>query len=85
MPPGRLPRTKEIILLHDLIDAARPGEQIDVTGVYRNNFDSSLNHLYGFPVFATVIEANAIVKREDAYASFRMSEQDEREVCVFAC
>ena len=30
VPAGRLPRTKEIILLHDLIDCARPGEEIDV-------------------------------------------------------
>ena len=30
---GRLPRHKEVILLHDLIDCARPGEEIQVTGV----------------------------------------------------
>jgi DNA replication licensing factor MCM2 len=84
VPPGRLPRTKEVILLHDLIDSARPGELIDLTGIYRNNFDSSLNHLHGFPVFATVIEANAIVKREDAFASFRLTEQDEREILRLA-
>ncbi len=29
---GRLPRHKEVILLHDLIDCARPGEEIQVTG-----------------------------------------------------
>ena len=32
VPAGRLPRHKEVILLHDLIDCARPGEQIEVTG-----------------------------------------------------
>lgn len=32
MPAGRLPRHKEVILLHDLIDCARPGEEIEVTG-----------------------------------------------------
>ena len=32
VPAGRLPRHKEVILLHDLIDMARPGEQIEVTG-----------------------------------------------------
>ena len=31
---GRLPRHKEVILLHDLIDCARPGEEIQVTGVW---------------------------------------------------
>lgn len=32
VPAGRLPRHKEVILLHDLIDLARPGEQIEITG-----------------------------------------------------
>ena len=29
---GRLPRHKEVILLHDLIDQARPGEEISIVG-----------------------------------------------------
>lgn len=60
MPPGRLPRSKEVILLWDLIDNARPGEEVEVTGIYRHNFDEHLNKTHGFPVFATVIEANYI-------------------------
>ena len=30
VPPGRLPRQKEVILQWDLIDIARPGEEIEV-------------------------------------------------------
>jgi DNA replication licensing factor MCM2 len=78
--PGRLPRHREIILLWDLIDSAKPGEEIEVTGVYRNNFDAALNTKNGFPVFATVLEANHIAKRDDAYAAFRMTEEDERAI-----
>ncbi len=29
---GRLPRHEEVILLHDLIDQARPGEEISIVG-----------------------------------------------------
>ena len=43
MPPGRLPRSKNVILLNDLIDCARPGEEVEVTGVYQHGYDSSLN------------------------------------------
>ena len=32
VPAGRLPRHKEVILLHDLINRARPGEEVTVTG-----------------------------------------------------
>lgn len=30
---GRLPRHKEVVLLHDLINRARPGEEVTVTGI----------------------------------------------------
>jgi DNA replication licensing factor MCM2 len=78
VPAGRLPRHREVILLWDLIDVAKPGEEIEVTGIYRNNFDASLNTKNGFPVFSTVLEANHINKKEDLFAAFRLTEEDER-------
>ena len=80
VPPGRLPRTKEVILLADLIDSARPGEEVDVTGIYRNNFDAGLNTQHGFPVFSTVIEANYISKKENIYSAFHISDHDVIEI-----
>ena len=32
VPPGRLPRSKEVVLLNDLVDSVRPGEEVVVTG-----------------------------------------------------
>ncbi|KIJ18918.1 hypothetical protein PAXINDRAFT_109366 [Paxillus involutus ATCC 200175] len=84
VPPGRLPRHREVILLWDLIDQAKPGEEIEVTGIYRNNFDASLNSKNGFPVFSTVIEANHINKKEDLFAAFRLTEEDEKEIRALA-
>ncbi|KAI9510112.1 MCM-domain-containing protein [Russula earlei] len=84
VPPGRLPRHREVILLWDLIDSAKPGEEIEVTGIYRNNFDASLNAKNGFPVFSTIIEANHINKKEDLFAAFRLTEDDEKEVRALA-
>ena len=80
VPAGRLPRSREVILLWDLVDCARPGEEIEVTGVYINNFDVSLNVSNGFPVFKTIIEANYISKKADQYASVHLSEDDMREI-----
>lgn len=84
VPPGRLPRHREVIMLWDLIDSARPGEEVEITGVYRNNFDAALNTKNGFPVFATVLEANHVAKRDDAYAAFRMTEEDEQAIQALA-
>ncbi|KAG6009017.1 MCM DNA helicase complex subunit [Claviceps maximensis] len=80
VPAGRLPRTREVILLWDLIDKAKPGEEIEVTGIYRNNYDAQLNNRNGFPVFATILEANNLIKSHDQLAGFRMTEEDEQEI-----
>ena len=81
---GRLPRSRDVILLWDLVDCARPGEQIELTGIYKNNFDVSLNTRNGFPVFSTIIEANHISKKEDAYSIVRLTEEDQREIRALA-
>ncbi|MCD9641541.1 MCM DNA helicase complex subunit [Datura stramonium] len=80
VPAGRLPRYKEVILLNDLIDCARPGEEIEVTGVYTNNFDLSLNTKNGFPVFSTVIEANYVTKKQDLFSAYKLTQEDKEEI-----
>lgn len=80
VPAGRLPRHREVILLWDLIDRAKPGEEIEVTGVYRNNYDAQLNNRNGFPVFATILEANNVIKSHDQLAGFRLTEEDEQQI-----
>ncbi|KAL4878600.1 MCM2/3/5 family-domain-containing protein [Aspergillus karnatakaensis] len=80
VPAGRLPRQREIILLADLIDTAKPGDEVEITGTYRNSYDAQLNNKNGFPVFATIIEANHVVKSHDQQAGFHLTEEDEREI-----
>lgn len=80
VPPGRLPRHREVICLWDLIDQAKPGEEIEVIGIYRNNFDASLSTKNGFPVFATIIEANFINKKENMFAAYRLTEDDTKQI-----
>lgn len=80
VPAGRLPRYKEVILLYDLIDVARPGEEIEVTGIYRHSIDPSINIMHGFPVFATVIEANYVRKMEDAEGDFELTDDNVAEI-----
>ncbi|EGX53723.1 hypothetical protein AOL_s00006g2 [Orbilia oligospora ATCC 24927] len=77
VPAGRLPRHRDVILLWDLIDAAKPGEEVEITGIYRNNYDAQLNNRNGFPVFATILEANNVIKAHDQLAGFQLTEEDE--------
>jgi DNA replication licensing factor MCM2 len=80
VPAGRLPRHREVILLWDLIDSAKPGEEIEITGIYRNSYSAQLNNKNGFPVFATILEANHVIKSHDQLAGFRLTEADERNI-----
>ena len=80
VPAGRIPRSKEIILLHDLIDQARPGDEVEITGIYTNNFESSLNRANGFPVFSTYVEANHLSRKGDANAATNLTDEDKEEI-----
>eukprot|EP00055_Hartaetosiga_balthica_P011307 m.50870 g.50870 ORF g.50870 m.50870 type:complete len:903 (+) comp7538_c0_seq1:90-2798(+) len=84
VPAGRLPRQKEVVLLWDHVDFVKPGDEIDVTGIYRNNFDKALNSRHGFPIFATVIEANYIEKKADKYSTDDLTDEDKRTILRFA-
>lgn len=48
--------------------------------MYRNNFDIALNSANGFPVFATILEANYVNKKQDVFASFKLTEEDRKEI-----
>ncbi|XP_071485940.1 DNA replication licensing factor mcm2-like [Diadema antillarum] len=81
---GRLPRSKDAILLADLVDSCKPGDEIELTGVYHNNYDGSLNTANGFPVFATVIQANYITKKDDKMAAGALTDDDIKAIVALS-
>ncbi|KAL3785893.1 hypothetical protein ACHAW5_006109 [Stephanodiscus triporus] len=78
VPPGRVPRTKEVVFLDDLVDVARPGEEVEVTGIFCSSYDYHLTQRSGFPVFQTYVLANHIRKKEDASSASNLSEADRK-------
>ncbi|KAI8566371.1 hypothetical protein RHMOL_Rhmol02G0035500 [Rhododendron molle] len=52
----------------------------EVTGIYTNDFDLSLNMKNGFPVFATVVEANYVTKKQDLFSAYKLTEDDKEEI-----
>jgi DNA replication licensing factor MCM2 len=81
---GRLPRSKDIILLADLVDSCKPGDEIEITGIYTHNYDGSLNTANGFPVFVTVIHANYILKKDDKMAVGALTDEDIKMIHTLA-
>lgn len=84
VPAGRLPRSKDAILLDDLVDTCKPGDELELTGIYHNNYDGSLNMANGFPVFATIIQANHISKRDDKMAVAALTDEDVKALGLLA-
>ena len=80
VPPGRVPRTKEVIMTNDLMDVARPGEEVEVTGIFCHAFDYNLTQRSGFPVFSTYISANHIRRKEDASAAANLTPADKAQI-----
>uniref|UniRef100_A0A7N6AL65 DNA replication licensing factor MCM2 n=1 Tax=Anabas testudineus TaxID=64144 RepID=A0A7N6AL65_ANATE len=81
---GRLPRSKDAILLADLVDGCKPGDEIELTGIYHNNYDGSLNMANGFPVFATVILANHITRRDEGVAVAELTDEDVKAIVALS-
>ena len=79
LPPGRLPRSRQLIVTGDLIDSARPGDQVIIIGIYRNNFSASLNTKNGFPVFSTLIEVNSVSNKQEERVR-QLSDRDISEI-----
>uniref|UniRef100_A0A8C9REI9 DNA replication licensing factor MCM2 n=1 Tax=Scleropages formosus TaxID=113540 RepID=A0A8C9REI9_SCLFO len=81
---GRLPRSKDAILLADLVDSCKPGDEIELTGIYTNNYDGSLNVASGFPVFATVIMANHVARKDEGVAVAELTDEDVKAIVALS-
>ena len=76
VPAGRIPRSKECVLLADLSDRCKPGDEIDITGIYTNTYDSGLNTEHGFPIFHTCIIANHLTVKDSKAIVDALTEED---------
>jgi len=63
--PGKMPRSKEVILTGDQVDSVRPGDELYLTGIYRCLYDAGTNARTCFPVFKTEITAVHLHRRGD--------------------
>merc|ERR1719424_2497376 len=55
--PGKMPRSKEVILTGDQVDQVRPGDKMELVCVYRCVYDAGTNARTCFPVYRTELQA----------------------------
>jgi DNA replication licensing factor MCM2 len=58
--PGRVPRHKEVVVAGDLADRVKPGDEVELVGVYACRYSFSLTASINYPVMYTFIECNNI-------------------------
>ena len=77
-PMGQLPRSVELVLDHDLVDRIKPGDRVQIVGVYRALSRSGNNPSGGGGAFKTVVLVNnvQILGRDTSQLTF--SPQDVR-------
>lgn len=56
----------------------------ELTGIYHNNYDGSLNMANGFPVFATVILANHISRRDEGVIVAELTDEDVKAIVALS-
>jgi len=81
--PGKMPRSKEIILTGDQVDSIRPGDELQVTGIYRCLHDAATNARTCFPVFRTEIQSVHVHRKGDV-KMFNITDEQQRQILELA-
>ncbi len=81
VPPGQLPRSIEVILTRDLVDLARPGDRVSVTGVLKVRPVGSLKRGTGKPpIFDMYIDAVHIDVSQKLLEEVMITKEDEEKI-----
>ena len=79
LPPGQLPRSIEVVAVEDLVDKARPGDRVFVSGVLsvRQEYSQRLGRL---TTFTTYLEANHIEISTKGIEEVEITPEDEEKI-----
>ena len=81
--PGRLPRTLELCVTEDLVDCAKPGDNVNVVGIFKHSYDPVLHHKQGFPIFLTHLEVNNLTPWNTAF-NLELQDHEQRQFHTLA-
>lgn len=81
-PPGLLPRSLGVVLEADLIDSAKPGDRIQIVGVYKSIGNRNQN--YSKSNFKTLLIALTITSLDINTGSLDVNEEEVKEMLSLA-
>ncbi|MET1160178.1 MAG: minichromosome maintenance protein MCM [Thermoprotei archaeon] len=80
IPPGQIPRNIEVVLTGDLVDSARPGDRVTVTGILRVMPTTTAQRGSGRSIFSFYIEANYVDVQEKVLEEVEITREDEEKI-----
>lgn len=75
-PLGQLPRSVDVILEHDLVDRVKPGDRVQVSGVYRALAQSLVGQQFVSGNFRTAVIGNCLQTLGKDVAAVDMTDKD---------
>lgn len=79
LPPGRIPRSVQAILTHDLVDAVKPGDRIKAMGIFKSVLAQS-KQSYNSTLFKTFIDINYIDPEDKTEDLIELSKEDKKKI-----
>ncbi|TXT67050.1 MAG: hypothetical protein BAJALOKI1v1_200016 [Promethearchaeota archaeon] len=83
LPPGRMPRSVQAILKHDLVDSVKPGDRVNLMGVFKSVLATSIRN-QNSTLFKTFIEVNYIDPEEKSEQDVDLTKEEKEEIVKLA-
>ena len=75
LPPGRIPRSVQAILTYDLVDIVKPGDRINIMGIFKSVLAQSIKGLNS-TLFKTHVDVNFIDPEDKGDEFIDISKED---------
>ncbi|MHA2392885.1 MAG: minichromosome maintenance protein MCM [Promethearchaeota archaeon] len=77
IPSGRIPRSVQAILTHDLVDIVKPGDRLKIMGVFKSVLAQSTKS-YNSTLFKTFIDVNFVDPEDKSDQLIELSKEDKK-------
>jgi len=79
LPPGRIPRSVQAILTHDLVDIVKPGDRVKLMGSYKSVLAQSTKSINS-TLFKTFVDVNYIDPEDKSEGFIELTKEDKNEI-----
>lgn len=79
LPPGRIPRSVQAILTHDLVDTVKPGDRVKLMGIYKSVIAQSTKN-YNSTLFKTYFDINFIDPEDKSEEAIDLTKEDKKKI-----